>query len=478
MRELPQGWAIARLDEVTSPRGEKADPANLGDLPFLGMDHIEANTANLLGSQPVKELKSAVAVFKSGDILYARLRPYLNKVHLAEFDGTASAEFIVFPPHKAIEQRFLQCVLRSPEYRAIADQRSTGDRPRVKFENVGDYEIHLPPLSEQRRIVRKIDTLSARSTTARIQLSAIERLVDRYKLAVLRAAFAGKLTADFRIRNTIEPVATLLKRTPSPQQGRGGRHATTEVNAGRGGISINVPEIDLPENWEWVPLLRLARQETGHTPSRSRDDWWGGNVCWMSIPDANIHHGRVINDTIQKTNADGLANSSARLLPAGTVVLSRTASVGYICILGREMATSQDFATWTCTSALMPEFLMYALLSEGEDIKKFGEGSTHTTIYFPEIRAFHIKLAPIDEQREIVRRIETAFGKINRLSDEAAKALKLLGHLDQRILAKAFSGELVPQDPNDEPAETLLARIREARTFAPKARRGRKPSAP
>lgn len=334
--------------------------------------------------------------------------------------------------------------------------------------------IPLPSLPEQRRIVRKLDTLSARTTTARTHLTAIEKLVERYKLAVLRSAYAGNLTADFREDSALESVSALLKRTPPPQQGRGGRQATTEVKAGQGGISVNIPDVNLPEKWEWVPLLRIARQETGHTPSRSRDDWWGGDVCWMSIPDANLHHGRVIFDTIQKTNEDGLANSSARLLPAGTVVLSRTASVGYICIMGREMATSQDFATWTCTDALLPEYLMYALLSEGEDIKKFGEGSTHTTIYFPEIRAFHIKLAPLDEQREIVRRIETAFAKVDRLAAEAAKALKLLGHLDQRILAKAFAGELVPQDPTDEPADALLARIRAARAATPKPKRGRK----
>ena len=191
MSELPKGWAEATLADVTTPRGEKADPSSLGDMPFLGMDHIEAHTANLLGSQPVSELKSAVAIFKSGDLLYGRLRPYLNKIHLTEFDGAASAEFIVFPPSEAIEQRFLQSLLRSPEYRALADQRSTGDRPRVKFENVSDYKFPLPPLPEQWRIVRKLDTLSARTTTARTHLSAIAKLVERYKNSVLEREFFG-----------------------------------------------------------------------------------------------------------------------------------------------------------------------------------------------------------------------------------------------------------------------------------------------
>ena len=127
------------------------------------------------------------------------------------------------------------------------------------------------------------------------------------------------------------------------------------------------------------------------------------------------------------------------------------------------MATSQDFATWTCTPALVPKYLMFALMAEGEDIRNFGEGSTHTTIYFPEIRALHICLAPLAEQHEIVARIERAFSWIDRLANEASSARKLIDHLDQAILTKAFQGELVPQHPSDEPASVLLERIRAER---------------
>jgi len=85
-----------------------------------------------------------------------------------------------------------------------------------------------------------------------------------------------------------------------------------------------------------------------------------------------------------------------------------------------------------------------------------------------------VPLPSFDEHHEIVRRIETAFAKIDRLAAEATKALKLLGRLEQRILARAFAGDLVPQDPTDEPAETLLARIREERLGQPAARRRRR----
>ena len=198
---------------------------------------------------------------------------------------------------------------------------------------------------------------------------------------------------------------------------------------------------------------------------------------WIGIRDAGAHHGRVIETTMQTISEAGLANSSARLLPAETVCLSRTASVGYVTMMKGSMATSQDFATWTCTEALLPEYLLYALMAEGDDIQRFGMGSTHTTIYFPEIRAFHIALPPVEEQREIVSRLKTALTRADRMEAEGARARALIDRLEAAILAKAFRGELVPQDPNDEPASVLLDRIRAERAAAPKAKRGRRPKA-
>ena len=250
--------------------------------------------------------------------------------------------------------------------------------------------------------------------------------------------------------------------------------ATSEVKPGVGGLSVNDPGTVPPDGWAWVRLRRIARQETGHTPSRSMPSYWDGDIPWIGIRDAGSHHGRTIRETAQTISEEGLANSSARLLPTDTVCLSRTASVGYVTIMGRPMATSQDFATWSCSEALLPKYLMYALIAEGENIREFGEGSTHTTIYFPEIRALHICLAPLEEQAEIVKRVEACISWIDYLASEATSARSLIDRLDQAVLAKAFRGELVPQDPNDEPASVLLERIRAERAAMPKTRKVRR----
>ncbi|NLE87180.1 MAG: hypothetical protein GX607_12360 [Myxococcales bacterium] len=134
--------------------------------------------------------------------------------------------------------------------------------------------------------------------------------------------------------------------------------------------------------------------------------------------------------------------------------------------MGRPMATSQDFVNWICTEALNPDYLMYAYLAEGDALRRFGKGSTHTTIYFPEVKAFHVALPPIAEQAEIVRLVKerlTVVETLGRMLDNVTSSLETL---DSAILAKAFRGELVPQDPNDEPASVLLERIAAERVTA------------
>jgi len=394
-------------------------------------------------------------------------------------DHTRRPKFIDFPfvqgadgvkvlkPSEAFDPHFAYLALQTVR---LPDK---GYSRHYKFLKATEFPI--PPRKEQRRIVEKVDSLLGRSTRARDKLGHIPRLIERYKQAVLTKAFRGNLTAAWRTQNPPEQTASeLVEATPAPQQSRGGREATESVTDGRAALSVNIPDREAPEGWAWVSLRRIARQETGHTPSRKHPEYWDGDIPWLGIADANEHHVGIIEETYQHVTQAGLDNSSARLLPAGTVCLSRTASVGYVVRMGRDMATSQDFVTWTCSAALDPEYLMFALLAEGDDIRRFGKGSTHKTIYFPEVRAFHICLAPLEEQKEIVRRVKAALAWIDRIAHEHENAAHLLSNLDQAVLAKAFRGELVSQDPDDEPASALLDRIRAERAQQRKAKRGRK----
>ncbi|WP_295522376.1 restriction endonuclease subunit S [uncultured Pseudacidovorax sp.] len=200
----------------------------------------------------------------------------------------------------------------------------------------------------------------------------------------------------------------------------GGRAATTGVIPGDFAISVGNPGTALAEGWTWTLLTDVARLETGHTPSRKHPEYWGGNVPWVGIRDATGNHGQTIRKTAQYTNELGIRNSSARILPAHTVCLSRTASVGYVVVMGVPMATSQDFVNWVCGPELDYRFLKYILLGERSSFLRFASGTTHQTIYFPEVKAFHAALPDLDTQRAVADVLSALDDRITLLHDTNA----------------------------------------------------------
>jgi len=181
----------------------------------------------------------------------------------------------------------------------------------------------------------------------------------------------------------------------------GGREATTGVIPGRVALSVGCPDLEPPKGWKWTSLSSVAQLESGHTPSRKHPEYWDEGIPWIGIKDATENHGRILSDTYQHVSALGLENSSARLLPANTVCLSRTASVGFVVVMGRPMATSQDFVNWVCGPNIEAHYLKYVLLAENEALWRFASGTTHQTIYYPEAKAFHVCLPPLAEQKAI-----------------------------------------------------------------------------
>src|SRR5699024_9211618 len=155
------------------------------------------------------------------------------------------------------------------------------------------------------------------------------------------------------------------------------------------------------------------RMGTGHTPSRSVPEYWEDcSIPWLTTGDVHrFRHDEI--DTIESTelliSKLGLDNSAAVLHPAGTVALSRTASAGFSILMNVEMATSQDYATWTCGQRLRPKFLLWCLRAMRQDLMgRLATGSTHKTIYFPELMSIRIPLPTKPEQESAEQSIEAA----------------------------------------------------------------------
>ena len=193
--------------------------------------------------------------------------------------------------------------------------------------------------------------------------------------------------------------------------------------------------------WQWYRLTDVARLATGHTPSRRCPEYWKGDIPWLQLPDIRAQDGRWIQDTSEHTNQLGLDHSAAVLLPTGTVCLSRTASVGFITIMARPMATSQDFVNWVCGPNLDPEFLMYLFMASRKYIRELGSGATHHSIYFPAVEAFNVCIPIISEQVRIAAELTKALIVAEKARRAAQEHLAAIDALPDALLRRAFQGD-------------------------------------
>ena len=206
---LPKDWKWTTLGEVAKKKSVKALPSELPDAKFIGMDCIEANAMKPSFFYKFSEFKSAGNYFEKGQVLYGRMRPYLNKVYKAEIDGTCSGEFIILQCTEDFNADLLKYILHSREFVSFANHKTTGDRPRISYEEISDYSIAKPPFKELTKVVNEIE--SRLSVCDKIE-EAIEHSLQQaeaLRLSIIKKAFEGKLTKQ---NPKDEPAQKLLER--------------------------------------------------------------------------------------------------------------------------------------------------------------------------------------------------------------------------------------------------------------------------
>lgn len=191
----------------------------------------------------------------------------------------------------------------------------------------------------------------------------------------------------------------------------------------------------IPVDWSYQQLTDVARLESGHTPSRRQPSYWGGDIPWISLHDTGSLNDLEILATQQYISQAGLKNSSARLLPKGTVVLSRTATVGKATSMGREMATSQDFANYVCGPAVDSHFLVYLFRYMAPEWRKLMAGSIHNTVYMPTFKSLRVVLPPKREQESIAQALQDADALIESLEQLLVKKRRVKHGAMQELLS-------------------------------------------
>jgi type I restriction enzyme S subunit len=201
----------------------------------------------------------------------------------------------------------------------------------------------------------------------------------------------------------------------------------------------------IPAHWQACRTKFVATLYSGHTPSRDKPEYWVAEECtipWFTLADVwQLRDGTrtYLGDTSEKISPIGLTNSAARLLPAGTVIVSRTASVGFAGIMPRPMATTQDFVNWVCGDRIRPQFLLHVFRAMSGEFSRLTMGSTHQTIYMPDVRSFSTPLPPLDEQEEIIAFLDRATARIDGLIAKERRLIELLREKRLAIISHAVA---------------------------------------
>lgn len=280
----------------------------------------------------------------------------------------------------------------------------------ISAERLKGLPAPLPSLDEQRRIADFLDSATAQmDPLAAAQVKARAVLLERRAAGVL-GAVTGRDVGDL-VESTL---------------------VWTDV---------------IPEAWPEVKLGHVARMGSGHTPSRSRPEWWENcTIPWITTGEVSqVRDDRceVLIETRERISKIGLANSAAERHLKGTVVLCRTASAGYSAVMGEDMATSQDFVTWTCGPRLDPFYLLWCLRAMRPDLLgRLAMGSTHKTIYVPDLLMLRIPLPSLADQRSIVEAIRAENSAIDSAVDAIDRQLGLLAERRQALITAAVTGQI------------------------------------
>ena len=271
-------------------------------------------------------------------------------------------------------------------------------QPKLSQENLNKIPIPLPPLAEQYRILQKVEQLLTIVDAIEQLQEQLKALIKQTKNQVLNYAIAGKLTHQ---DPNDEPAEELLKRI--------GKTTATDT-----------PYEKLPKGWAWCRLGDIGEIIGGGTPSTSIEEYWNGEISWITPADLSNYSDKYIAQGKRNITQLGLDNSSAKLIPKGSILFSTRAPIGYVVIADRPLSTNQGFKSLSLSINMSEEFVYYFLLAEKERIKLLASGTTFQELSASAFSKILIPLPPLAEQHRIVQQIETFFASFDQIEKELA----------------------------------------------------------
>jgi type I restriction enzyme, S subunit len=440
---LPGGWQTTTLDEVIllNPRLDKSEVADDTEVSFVPMSAVEAESGRIdvTTSRQFHEVKKGYTPFREGDVLFAKITPCMENGKMAVVPpltggiGFGSTEFHVLRPRSGINPRFLYHFVSSRRFRVDAEHNMTGavGQRRVPAPYLAACEFLLPPLNEQRRIVAKLEELFSELDAGVESLKTAREQLKVYRQALLKHAFEGKLTAEWRGENA-----------------------------------------DESQSWRTVTLGDLFSFVTSGSRGWAKYYAERGDKF---IRAQNLKHDRLNLEDIAYVSLPDQSEGMRTRVQVGDILVTITgANVTKTGLVASDVGAayvSQHVALCRPVEEVLPEFLYWFLVADAagagrRQLNEFAYGAGKPGLNLDNIRAVTLELPSPNEQHQIVRQLNSALITEERLRATIDDELMRSEALRQSILKRAFSGRLVPQDPSDEPASALLERIRTEKAVA------------
>ena len=375
--EVPKGWREGRLKDLCESverRVGDGDKLEVLSVAKRGVVPQSLNYDKEIASEDVSRYR----IIEPGEFGLAPMALYYGAIgrYRGAAPGIISPAYNVFRHTHEADPDYLETLVRLPRmvarYEALSQGGNLeGKRKLTPYDAFESVRVAIPPIREQ---------------------SAISEVLGAAEASIAKADAMIAALAEAKHATMRELLTRGIRREKAPMKPLPSRWVLGRV----------APDVThIPADWDLVTLTKVAKLESGHTPSRDKAEYWGGDIPWLSLADTDALDALEVHDTSECVTAKGIKNSSARILPVDTVVFSRTATVGKATRMGREMATSQDFANWVCGSALHPAYLVQVFRHMGREWDRLQEGSTHQTIYMPVFKKLQILLPSMSEQQKI-----------------------------------------------------------------------------
>jgi len=359
-----------------------------------------------------------------------------------------------------IESSFLHKFIHR-HYGTIQQKPKGMATPHVDPDVFWNLEFPLPPLPEQKRIVKKLDAILPKVKNAKSRLYKIPRILKRFRQSVLASACSGKLTEGWREENPeIENAGEMFKQI---QQIKNKALLEKKISKDKK-CDINILEkalqFEIPEMWKWVRIQDIYEVLRGGSPRPAGDSkYFGGSFPWITVKELTKDDNTYLCQTEFFLTEIGRKHSR-EVYPDELLLTNSGATLGVPKISKIKGCFNDAVALLRIFHKFVKnEYAYYYLSHETESFRQVNQGMAQPNLNTCIISAWLFPLPPFEEQEEIVRRVEKLFKLAHSLEAKYKKALARVEKIEQSVLAKTFRGELAPQDPNDEPAEELLKRI-------------------